>query len=242
MQNVEPKGLTISNAPGDADRPRRVVRVEAPARPPDRPEHHRADALDRADRHRRRALETRFSSSLGTVGADLADRRPVRPGRCCRSPAAAPLLMLLAAGFFVGGGLHRLVTARLRSRGRSCSTIGALMLFDPAGDALSGVVARGARDRRHAGPWLFGFALNEGGPRSGYIPRRCRGRTASSVSSAAVRGRLISSSSRASSGTPAPRTPNRWQSGEQDAIDHVEPDTLELVVGPRGEALLSTLS
>ena len=44
---TEPKGLTISTPPEHADRPGRAVGLEAAPRPPDRPEHHRADALDR---------------------------------------------------------------------------------------------------------------------------------------------------------------------------------------------------
>ena len=53
-----PKGLVLAHG-GRERRARRDGLLEARARPPDRPEHHRADALDRADRDRRRALEPR---------------------------------------------------------------------------------------------------------------------------------------------------------------------------------------
>ena len=74
------------HAPGDDDRANRDVDVEEHPRPPDRPEHRRADALDRADRDRGRALEprarlprhrrARSRSSSGSTGSRFSRSPP----------------------------------------------------------------------------------------------------------------------------------------------------------------------
>ena len=144
---TEPKGLTFSTPPDDADRPGPDVGLEAAARPADRPEHHRADALDRPDRDRRRALEPRPHLPRHRRG-DLADRRPLR------APGAADLGGRAPADAARGGllrrrGVHRLAR-RTRARGLD-------HVRDRSADALRsgrrrvpGLDAGRGRDRRHA--------------------------------------------------------------------------------------------
>ena len=62
---------------------------------------------------------------------------------------AGVLLMLLAAAFFVAEAFVPTHGA-LAVAGAVTFVLGALMLFDPAGDGLPGVAARGARHRRNA--------------------------------------------------------------------------------------------
>ena len=64
---TQPKNLTIST-PAPVAVERVEMSTEVDPRPADRPEHHRPDAVDRADRHRRRALEP-GAHLPGTVGA-----------------------------------------------------------------------------------------------------------------------------------------------------------------------------
>ena len=115
--------------------------------------------------------------------------------------AAGLLLMLLAAGFFVAEAFI-VSHGALALAGAVMFVIGALMLFDPAGDAyqvsmpvavaIAGTLAL-----------LFGLALTKAAQ-----VRRTRSRSAHTVSSVSppLFGARISSSSTASSGTRAART------------------------------------
>ncbi len=58
-ETVRAEGHHARPSSGHRDRADRDVGLEAAPRPPDRPEHHRVDALDRPDRDRGRALEPR---------------------------------------------------------------------------------------------------------------------------------------------------------------------------------------
>ena len=197
------QGVDDLDTAGDADRPGRALGLEAPARSPDRPEHHRADALDRTDRDRRRALEPR-PHLPGHGRGDLADRRPLRP------PGAADL----GGGTLADAARGRLLRRRgVHRLARRAGARGLDHVRDRSADALRsgrrrlpGLDARRGRDRRHARAALRpradeggAGAAHAGGGRVAPARRRDRGRPRAGVSS----------SSTASSGTPAAPTTRR---------------------------------
>ena len=140
--------------------------------------------------------------------------------------AAGLLLMLLAAGFFVAEAFI-VSHGALAVAGAVMFTIGALMLFDPAGDAYQ-VSLPVALAIAGTLTLLFGFALTKaaqvrrspvavGAHRLVGEPAAVRGENL-----VFVEGELWHA--RAADGSPL-------QPGEQVIIEAVEPDTLELVVG-----------
>ena len=126
----EPKGLTLRTA--GAGRRGRDVLLAAGARPADRPEHDRPDALARCRRPARRALEPRLVLP-GTVGA-ISLLVGLYGLQVLPVSVAGGLLLLLAFGLFVDGDARHLHGA-LTLAGAVTFVIGALMLFDPAGPA-----------------------------------------------------------------------------------------------------------
>ena len=140
--------------------------------------------------------------------------------------AAGLLLMLLAAGFFIA---EAFITSHgaLAVAGAVMFTIGALMLFDPAGDAYQ-VSAPVAIAISGTLALLFGFALTKaaqvrrvpvavGSHRLVGVPAEVRGE-----SLVFVDGELWQA--RSADGSTLVR-------GQQLLVEGVEPDTLELVVG-----------
>ena len=140
--------------------------------------------------------------------------------------AAGLLLMLLAAGFFVAEAFI-VSHGALALAGSIMFVIGALMLFDPAGDAyqvsmpvavaIAGTLAL-----------LFGLALTR--------RRRCAAcrsrsdRTGSSASPATVRsGSLVFVDGELWHARSADETP--LEPGGQVLVESVDPETLELIVG-----------
>ena len=141
--------------------------------------------------------------------------------------AAGLLLMLLAAGFFVAEAFI-VSHGALALAGAIMFVIGALMLFDPAGDAyqVSMPVALAIAGTLAL---LFGLALTKAAQvrrtpvAVGVAPARRRARRRCAT--------RTSSSSTASSGTRAAPTARRSSPATSVPVEGVEPETLELVVG-----------
>ena len=151
------EGLDDLYTAGHDDRAHRDVGVEADPRHPDRPEHHRADALGRADRDRRRALESGLIFP-GTVGA-ISLIVGLYGLQVLPVSAAGLLLMILAAAFFIAEAFI-VSHGALSVAGAVMFVIGALLLFDPAGEAYQ-VSLPVALTIAGTLMLLFGFALTK---------------------------------------------------------------------------------